>query len=166
MNSFITLKKSNPLSTPREKNPFTSIQSAVNRAMDDFYNLLDGPPSSVSREIENLIITPSINMVEDKENLKIEAEMPGMGEKDIKVSIGDGYLTIKGEKKVSKKNKDKNYLMREISYGAYERIIPLPDSVDTDKASASFKKSMLWITIPKRAGSEKGSRELAVEKVA
>lgn len=164
MANFITFRKSLPVQ--KDKNPFSSIQSAVNRAMDDFYNLIDSPRLSLTGEFENLIINPSINIVDDKENFKIEAEMPGMGEEDIKVLIGDGYITIKGEKKVSKKNKDKNYLVREIGYGSYERTIPLPDFVDIDKAQASFKKGMLWITIPKRTEAAQRSRELEVKKAS
>lgn len=114
---------------------------------------------------ENLILNPSMDIVDDKENLKIEVEMPGMGEEDIKVSIADGILTIRGEKETSKKDEGKNYVRREIGYGSYERTIPLPDSVDVEKAKASFKKGMLWVTIPKKPESVKRSRELKIEKI-
>ncbi len=106
-----------------------------------------------------------MDIVDDKENLKIEVEMPGMGEEDIKVSIADGILTIRGEKETSKKDEGKNYVRREIGYGSYERTIPLPDSVDVEKAKASFKKGMLWVTIPKKPESVKRSRELKIEKI-
>ncbi|CZN70874.1 T786P28D [Legionella pneumophila] len=58
-----------------------------------------------------------MDVVEDKDHYSIELEMPGMDEKDIKVSLADNILTISGEKSTSKKNEDKKYLSREISYG-------------------------------------------------
>lgn len=159
-----------PKSIQSRKNPFLSVQSELDRAMADFYNSFVMPYNSfsmptVSSELfENLTITPSINLVEDKDSFKVEAEMPGLGEEDVKVSISDGVLTVKGEKTVSTKNDKKNYLSREIHYGRYERSVALPDSVDVEKAKASFKKGMLWVTMPKRVESIKKSRELKVEK--
>ncbi len=162
---MVSWNKSVPVSIQSRKNPFLSLQSELDRAMADFYNLF-AMPSISSDKFENLTITPSINLVEDKDSVKIEAEMPGLGEEDIKVSVGDGILTIKGEKTVSSKNENKNYLSREIHYGRYERNIALPDSVDVEKAKASFKKGMLWVTIPKKAEIVKKSRELKVEKAS
>ena len=85
-------------------------------------------------------------------------------EEDVKVSVSDGILTVKGEKTTSKQDQDKNYLMREINYGCYERNIPLPDSADLSKVQASFKKGMLWVNIPKKAEAIKERREIKVEK--
>lgn len=157
-------KKSVPISIQSRKNPFLSLQSELDRAMADFYNLFAMPSISADK-FENLNLTPSINLVDDKDSFKVEAEMPGLGEEDVKVAISDGMLTIKGEKTVSSKNEKKNYLSREIHYGRYERSVALPDSVDVEKAKASFKKGMLWVTIPKKADIVKKSRELKVEKV-
>lgn len=160
---MVDWKKSVPISIQHRKNPFISLQSELDRAMDDFYNLFAIPNIS-SDKFENLTITPFVNLVEDKDSFKVEAEMPGLAEEDIKVSISDGILTIKGEKTVSSKNENKNYLSREIQYGRYERNIAIPDSVDTEKAKATFKKGMLWVNIPKKAEVIKKSRELKVEK--
>lgn len=162
---MVNWKKSVPVSIQSRNNPFLSLQSELDRAMADFYNLFATPNISQDK-FENLTLIPSINLVEDKDSVKVEAEMPGLGEEDIKVSVGDGILTIKGEKTVSSKNENKNYLSREIRYGRYERNIVLPDSVDVEKAKASFKKGMLWVSIPKKAEVVKKSRELKVEKAS
>lgn len=114
---------------------------------------------------EGLNLHPSIDIVDDKDNFKVVAEMPGMSEKEINVTLNENMLIIKGEKETSKKDEGKNYLIREIGYGSYERAIPLPEFVDLDKAKASFKKGMLWITIPKKAGGAKKARDLKVEKI-
>lgn len=153
-----------PIQHQRRENPFMALQTELDRAMRDFYNLLESP-SFPTGDFEELTISPSVDIVEDKDNFKVEAEMPGLNEDNIKIDISDGQLTIRGEKTTSKQDKDKNYLSREISYGSYERIIALPDTVDIDQAKASFKKGMLWITIPKKAEATQRSRQLKVEKV-
>lgn len=165
MARVINLRKSIPTPTQKKHNPFLALQNELDKAMNDFYNVFEHPNFSLQR-IENLTLLPFIDVIEDAKSFKVEAEMPGLDEKDIKVSIDDGFLTIKAEKSLSSKDEDKNYLVREISYGNYQRSIPLPDSVDIDKAKASFKKGMLWVQIPKKAQSIKKSKELTIEKIS
>jgi HSP20 family protein len=144
--------KSTPVSIHHRGNPFLTLQEEFDKAINRMY------------DFENLNINPAIDIVDDGKTFKIEAEMPGLDEKDIKVSIEDGVLKIHGEKEVSKKDENKNYLMREIGYGRYERMISLPESADIEKAKATFKKGMLWIEIPKKADASKKSRDLKIEK--
>jgi len=155
-------KKSVPLQ--QQKNPFSSIQNALARAMDEFYHAFPSPFSS-TEDWESLALSPSIDIIEDKDNYKIEAEMPGMGPDDIKVSISDGLLTIVGEKTTSKKDHNKNYISREISYGSYRRSITLPDYADVSQAKASFKKGMLWVTVPKKEAAKSSTHSLKIEHV-
>lgn len=155
--------KSTPISIRHPQNPFLRMQAAIDDLMEDFYHEF-GMPSVRAEEFEKLMINPAIDIIEDKDHFKVEAEMPGMGEEDIQISIDNGILTIKGEKQTSKKDRDKNYIMREISYGSYERSIRLPETADVDKAKASFKKGMLWIDIPKKPGASKQSQQLKIEK--
>src|SRR3989344_3367934 len=160
-----TVKEKNvPVSIQSRRNPFLSMQKELDNAMN-YFDRWFGFPSFSRREFENLTLMPATDIVEDDENFKAEVEIPGMGVEDIKVSIEDGILTIKGEKTVSRKDKGKSYKMREISYGGYERSIALPNSLDTEKAKASFKKGMLWVTIPKKLESAKKPKEITVEKV-
>ncbi|MFI4956461.1 MAG: Hsp20/alpha crystallin family protein [Gammaproteobacteria bacterium] len=154
MSKLFALKKLSPL-TIKQGNPFTALQNELDRAMEEF-NGMD--------IFEDLHLLPKIDIVDDKDSFKVEVEMPGMGEDDVKVNIKDGVLTISGEKSTSTKDKDKNYVMREITYGNYLRQVVLPDSVDIDKATASFKKGMLWVSMPKKAGSKEHSREIPVER--
>lgn len=144
------------------KNPFVVLQAELDRAIDYLYS---HPEGVVGERLTDLTLSPSVDLVDDKEMFKVEAEMPGLDESDIKVSIQDGILTIRGEKSVSRKDETKNYYLREISYGNYERCIALPENVDTQKAKASFKKGMLWITFPKKQGLGKQTAELKIERV-
>lgn len=164
MNGLTGTKKTTTGTTSTRHNPFVSLQHELDKAMTDFYGLFDRN-KLVKENFENFLIVPAIDLVEDKDTLKIEVEMPGMGEEDVKVSIDNGILTIKGEKTTSRKDKEKNYLSREISYGSYERSIALPDTVDTTKAKASFKKGMLWVTLPKKPECTKECRDIPVERV-
>ncbi len=146
------------------KDPFSLMRHAFGHALDDFFNGHDFN-FSIPKDWENFMLTPSMDVVDEKDHLKIEVEMPGMGPEDITLSISNDALTIKGEKTTSKKDKDKDYVKREIHYGSYLRTIPLPESVDPDKATASFKKGMLWVVLPKKAGAAKQARQLKIEKV-
>lgn len=154
-------KKTKQTPSKQRINPFTT---AISKTIEDFQNFFSNP-TFPNKDFEELTISPSIDIVNDKDHFKIEAELPGLGETDIDVSIHEGILTITGEKSTSKLDKDKSYLMREISYGRYERNILLPDSVDASKAKASFKKGMLWIDIPKKAEALKQNKKLKIEKI-
>lgn len=144
-------------------NPFVSIQKEVDKALHGFYDLFESKPFNL-KAFENLSISPSMDLVEDNKCYKVEVEMPGMDEKDIQISIKNNILTIHGEKSTSKKDERKNYIAREISYGQYDRSIALPEAANGDKATASFKKGMLWINIPKKAGSTGNGRQIKIEK--
>jgi len=92
---------------------------------------------------------PKVNVVETDKELAISAELPGMAEKDIEISISDGTLTLKGEKKEEREEKDKNYYRVERSTGYFHREIPFPCDVDTDHADAVFKNGVLTVKLPK-----------------
>lgn len=143
--------------------PFLRLQQEVNHAMSDFYDLFE-PMSIDLKKFENIKLTPALDIVEDKESFKIEAEMPGMSEEDITVSFNNNRITIEGEKSTSKKDEKKNFVSREITYGRYERSVSLPLTADVDKATASFKKGMLWVTIPKKVQDKVSTKSIKIEK--
>lgn len=145
------------------EHPLSSLQNELDRAITSFNRFFE--PFNFSKyDFENISLLPAVDIVDDNNEFKIEVEMPGMGEEDVKVSINNGLLTIKGEKSTSEKDEKKNYMRREIKYGFCERNVPLPEGIDIDKAKATFKKGMLWVTIPKKPEYVKGSREIQVEK--
>ena len=143
--------------------PFLRLQQEVNHAMHDFYDLFE-PMSIDLKKFENIKLSPALDIVEDKDCFKIEAEMPGMGEKDITVTFNDNRITIEGEKSTSRKDEKKNFVSREITYGRYERTVSLPLTADVDNATASFKKGMLWVIIPKKAQGKSSSKSIKIEK--
>jgi len=94
--------------------------------------------------------------------MKISAEMPGIDEKDIDVSVHDRLLTISGEKKVVKEENELGYHRTERSYGCFSRDIALPDMVETDSIGANFKNGVLTVTLPKTKKAVEQSRKIPV----
>ena len=150
-----------------KKSTFSSLHDELDKLVRNISHLtgMAVPRFSTENNFENLLLNPSIDIVDDKESFKVIAELPGLGEDDIQVSISDGMLVIRGSKEISHKDQGKNYWKREIGYGRYERTITLPESVEIDQAKASFKKGMLWVHIPKKAEAIKKSRELKIERM-
>jgi len=164
MNTLLKWKKASPISIEHARNPFIGLQHELDKAFRDFYDVF-APNKPLLAQFENLDLMPSMDIVEDKDSFTVQVEMPGMDEKDVKVSFSDNVLTITGEKSSSRKNDNKKYVSREISFGKYERVISLPPTVDVDKAKASFKKGMLWVILPKKTESKSGARDIKVEQV-
>ncbi len=86
--------------------------------------------------------------------IEVTAELPGLDEKDVEISVADDVLTIRGEKKVEKDEKKNNYRLVERSYGLFERSIVLPSGIDTSKVKAKMTKGVLRVEIPKPAAAK------------
>ena len=106
---------------------------------------------------------PSLDVSETKNELMVKAEVPGMDPKDIDISLSDGMLTIKGEKKREKEEKEADYHLVERSYGAFVRSVQLPKEVQGNKISASYKDGILKITLPKSEEAKKKEVKIKVE---
>ena len=101
-------------------------------------------------------MAPSVDIFEEKGNMVIKAEMPGMSKEDVNVSITENTVTISGEKKQEEKVEKKDYYRVERSYGSFCRSFRLPENVNGDKVKASFKKGVLEVRIPKaKEGKQK-----------
>jgi HSP20 family protein len=92
-----------------------------------------------------------LDVREDGDMLVVEASIPGMKPEEIEVEIEDGTLTIKGETKTEFEEKKKDYLLKERSEGSFYRSIRLPDTVDEEGATSSYKDGVLKVTMPKKA---------------
>jgi len=130
-----------------DDSPFVSLQREMNRVFDDFFKGFAVSPALSGGLMGSEV--PKVDVSETEKEVHVSADLPGIDEKDVDVSLANGVLTIKGEKKVEKEEKDKNYHRVERSYGSFQRAIPLPCEVDEDKAEASFKQGVLTIKLPK-----------------
>ena len=128
----------------------TRWQREMDRKMDDFFGRRMTPwwPERwMSRDID--ISSPSIDVYEEKDDIVVKAELPGMDKNDIEVNLSDSHLTLKGEKKKEEKVEEENYYRCERSYGAFMRSVDLPAAVQADKIKASFKNGILEVRVPK-----------------
>lgn len=92
---------------------------------------------------------PACDVFEDKESVKIVAEVPGVRPEDVKISLENNLLTIRGEKKQEAEERSERVHRYERSYGAFERSFALPSTVDADKIQASYANGVLTVTVPK-----------------
>jgi HSP20 family protein len=108
---------------------------------------------------------PRIDVVDDGDALRITAELPGMDRRDVEVLLEDDYLVLRGEKKLETKGEDreKGCYHVERAFGSFQRMIPLPDGVDTERAEAKFENGTLTIRIPKAATARGNERRLEIQ---
>ena len=125
--------------------PFTAFRREMDRLFDSFGRDLGWPGG----DDRTAATAPSVDVSETDSELRIEADLPGVEEKDVDVVIADDLLTIKGEKKTEKEERKKDYHLVERSYGSFSRSLRLPFAADPGKAKATFKNGVLSITLPK-----------------
>jgi HSP20 family protein len=137
---------------------FDKLRKEMDRLWDSFF---EGRPTRRAREEVEWL--PSLDVAETKGDLVVKAELPGMDPKEIDISLSDGVLTIKGEKKQEKEEKEEGYHLIERSYGSFARSIQLPKDVQSDKISASFKNGVLKLVLPKSEEAKKKEIKIKVE---
>lgn len=143
----------------RGGDPFSYLRNQINRVFDDFWGESWLEPR---REMGPAAFWPQVDVTETDKEIKVCAEIPGVDPKDIDVSVENGTLAIKGEKKYEREENEKGQYRMERSYGAFERTIALPAEVDESKAKAEFKKGVLKLTLPKRPGAASRRKKIAV----
>ena len=110
--------------------------------------------------------SPAVDISEDDGAYKVTAELPGMAEKEIEVVVSGDTLSIKGEKRLEKEQKEKNFHLSERSYGSFQRSFYVPDGVDRDKIAADFSKGVLTVTMPKTAKAVEQTKKIEVKSAA
>ena len=149
-------------------NPWLNLRSEMDRLFDRFSGfglpsmrrMFDLAPSVESTFTFNV---PAVDVTEDDKAYKVTAELPGLDEKDIDVSVTGEVLTLKGEKRQEKEEKNKNWYVSERAYGAFQRAFALPEGVDRDKIAAEFAKGVLTVTLPKSAQAQSQQKKIDVK---
>ena len=133
----------------RYQDPFQSFRTEMDRLFDSF---LGGVPSLTGfrQGFTEAQMTPTLDVKENEKEIVVKADLPGMDEKDINLTIHNGVLSLRGEKKSEHTDQRENYHVMERSYGSFQRSIRLPETINEDKAEARFDKGVLTITLPKR----------------
>ncbi len=145
-----------------EEHPFYALQKQVNDLFDSFFR---GSEISPFREFDEWYgdFSPHIDVKENDKEILIQAELPGLDEKDIEVLLTSNSLTLKGEKKEEKEEKDKGYWHTERRYGSFSRVIPLPEEIDAEKVKADFRKGVLHVTLPKTKETAVMGKKIAIK---
>ncbi|MGQ9920784.1 MAG: Hsp20/alpha crystallin family protein [Desulfobacca sp.] len=136
----------------------TRLRSEMDRLWDDYF----GSGRKGLRPTEGTWL-PSVDVSETADKVVVKAEVPGMDAKDIDISLSGDLLTIKGEKKTEREEKEENYHLVERSYGSFSRSLRLPVAVDADKIEATYKQGVLTITCPKKEEAKAKLIEIKAE---
>ena len=152
--------------------PFEALHKEVDRIFDEFghgfglratHRRLFGAAPRLRFETSFGISAPVVDVVEKEKEFQLSAELPGLDEKDVEVSVADDILTIKGEKKEEKEEKAKNYYLSERSYGAFQRSFQLPSGVDAGRIEATFQKGVLTVSLPKTPAAQNKEKKIAIK---
>jgi HSP20 family protein len=129
--------------------PFRDIRTIQNR----FDRLLGEAMAQRSGDDEDEPLRaswlPSVDVHENDTAITLRAELPGLSQDDVELTLDKGRLTIQGEKRLEKEDTDGDYRRIESSYGSFYRSFPLPETVDADNIEARFEKGVLYVTLPK-----------------
>jgi HSP20 family protein len=109
-------------------------------------------------------VVPRVDVRETDQEVEVIAELPGMDEGDIDVSVSQGMLTIRGEKRSEREEEDAGYVVCECSHGRVERTIPLPDGLGVDAAEARFRNGVLTVRIPKTPETQRAAKRISVQR--
>lgn len=133
-----------------------TLQRRMNRMFDDFFG--DFGPSALTSAF-----VPRIDISDTEKEIKVTAELAGMDEKDVEITLHDDVLTIKGEKKLQRDEKNERTFLSERSYGSFSRSIALPETIQQDKINAVFKKGVLTLTLPKAPVEETKAKKIEIK---
>ena len=148
-----------------ESYPLSTLQRRMNRMFDDFFGDFGdfslNPFRALTRGAEGFM--PRLDVEETDTDITISAELAGMDEKDVEITVHEDVLTIKGEKKSEHEEKEGARFLTERSYGSFSRSIALPAEVDQEKIDAAFKKGILKITLPKVPVEEVKAKKIEIK---
>lgn len=130
--------------------PLLRIRNGIDKLFEDFFS----GNSAMAPFKADGVMMPAIDVQETDEAITVDAELPGLKQEEIKVSVEDGILSISAERKHEKDEKTKNVRRSERYYGRMERRLSLPSSVEEAKVEAAYKDGVLHVTLPKKASAK------------
>jgi len=148
----------------RSGDVFSTMRDEMDRLFERFERGWPQLPNLIARGMGRDVMLPEVDIHESEKQISIEVDLPGVDEKDVSVTMANGMLTIKGEKKSEREEKAENYHMAERSYGTFERSLTLPDTIDEEQISAQFDKGVLKITAQKRPEAVKAEKKIEIKK--
>jgi HSP20 family protein len=156
----VTKKGASTLS-PRYADPFHVLRSEMDQLFDSFLRRGFPVPRLLGEEHQTL--EPHIDVKENESAIVIEAELPGLDEKAVDLTLQDGVLTISGEKTFERKEEKDDYHLTERRYGSFRRALRLPETVDEDRVEALFEKGVLKVTLPKKPEAVRQQKKITIK---
>ena len=157
------LRSSLPSLWSQDSSPLQSLK----RDIDDLFSGWVGDLSSAEMPWTRTEFLPRVNVSETEKEISVTAELPGVEEKNIDVTVSGDQLIIKGEKKseIDEKKEEKGRTFRRVerSFGSFQRCMALPFEIDPDKVQASFKNGVLTLTVPKPTEVQKKARKIELK---
>ena len=157
------LTRDNNPTPNRPVDVFNAMKAEMDRVFDRFHHGWPTLPH-IFGSSETDVLLPTLDLKDTGKSIVIEAELPGVDEKDVTLTVKDGILTLKGEKRHSKEEKGENHYLMERSYGSFMRSVQLPDSIDESKVDARYEKGVLTITAEKRPDAVKAEKRIEIRK--
>lgn len=162
------IRKHEPESVP-QAHPLMALREEVDRLFDNFFptarGMMDVDPfrriGTAFRAMGD--IAPEMDVKETEAGIEISAELPGLDEKDVSVTVRDGVLSIAGEKRAERKEEKADYHLSERSYGSFTRSFRLPESVDDEHIAADFSKGVLIVSVPKKAEAVREEKKIEIK---
>src|SRR5262245_16040681 len=150
--------------TARRRDIFSGMRDELDKLFQQFERRVPRRPT-LFRQGQPMLV-PELDVRANTSSITVEAELPGVAENDISVTLANRVLTIMGEKKQDKEQKSENYHVSERSYGAFTPSLRLPETIDESKLEAKFDKGVLKITAAKKPEAVKAERKIEIKKSA
>ena len=161
--------KSKETGAVRPENMLSTLRDEMDRMFDRLSRGFMGFPSirrasDWETDLHSMldIRVPAVDIAETEKGFRVTAELPGMKKEDVEVSVSQGLLTIKGEKREEREEKDKGYHLSERRFGSFQRSFRLPSHADVDRIDAKFDNGVLTLTVPKSADALKSEKKIKI----
>lgn len=142
---------------------FEDLQHEMNRVFDRFFHHDPFKSWGLPTRLKGFDLSPTVDVTERPESYDISVELPGVDEKDVKVTVENGVLSIAGEKKEEKIEDKKTSYVCERNYGSFERRFSLPDDADEARITAKFAKGVLGVSIGRSAKAKTNAKQIEVK---
>lgn len=158
------IRKTTNATPPHPTDVFGAMRDELDRVFDRFSLGWPSWSGASLRPFPPASALPNLDVHDDGKQLTIEADLPGIDEKDVSLTLNAGVLAIKGERKSQREEKKADYYLSERSYGTFERSLRLPETVDENSLKATFEKGVLKIVAQKKPEAVKAEKRIEIGK--
>lgn len=151
-----------PIRRGQAVSPYRAMREMMDSMFEDMFS--DWPMMRVRPfEWRMQEFTPIVDVIDEENRIRVEAEVPGMGPEDLELTVTGDSLVLKGEKKEEKEQQERGMRYRERSFGSFQRVIPLSAEIERDKVEARFKNGVLRVILPKSVQAMEQTRKVEIK---